>query len=130
MDSIQVCLLAIAGVTAITVIRKWNSDFLPLMRLCLAILLSAILLSLTAPLVSYLKNLTESTGLSGYAEFLFKALAIAILTQFCAELCRESGESGAANGVELAGKAEILLISLPLINEILSTAKELFSMAV
>ena len=122
MDSIQVCLLAIAGVTAITVIRKWNSDFLPLMRLCLAILLSAILLSLTAPLVSYVKSLTESTGLSGYAEFLFKALAIAILTQFCAELCRESGESGAANGVELAGKAELLLLCL-------SPLKELFALA-
>lgn len=127
MDSIRICLLAIAGVTAITVIRKWNADFLPLLRLCLAILLSTVVLSLAAPLVSYLKNLTESVGISAYAEFLFKALAIAILTQLCAELCRESGETGAANGVELAGKVEILLLCLPLINEILSTAKELLS---
>lgn len=125
----RICLLAIAGVVAITVIRKWNADFLPLIRLCIAILLSAIVLSLSAPLVSYLKNLTESTQIAGYAEFLFKALAIAILTQICAELCRESGESGVASGVELAGKVEILLISLPLINEILSTAKELLSIA-
>lgn len=129
MDSLRICLLAIAGVVTITVIRKWNADFLPLLRLCLAVILSAIVLSLSAPLVSYLKALTESAGIAGYAEFLFKALAVAILTQVCAELCRESGESGVASGVELAGKVEILLISLPLINEILATAKELLSMA-
>lgn len=129
MDSVKICLLAIAGVTAVTVIRKWNSDFLPLVRLCLAVMISAIVLSLAAPLVSYLKNLTEISGISGYAEFLLKALGIAVLTQCCAELCRESGESGAASGVELAGKVEILLLSLPLINEILATAKELLAMA-
>ena len=63
------------------------------------------------------------------AEFLLKALGIAVLTQCCAELCRESGESGVANGVELAGKVEILLLALPLIAEILSTARELLSLA-
>jgi len=129
MDSIRICLLAVAGVTVITLIRKWNSDFLPLIRLCIAILFSAVILSVAAPLVSYLRNLTELSGVSGYAEFLCKALGIAFLTQCCAELCRESGENGAANGVELVGKVEILLLSLPLINEILSTAKELLAMA-
>lgn len=129
MDSIRICLLAVAGVTAVTLIRKWNADFLPLMRLCLAVLLSAVVLSLAAPAVSYLRNLTELAGVSGYAELLLKALSVAVLTQCCAELCRESGESGAATGVELAGKVEILLLSLPLINEILSTAKELLAIA-
>ena len=59
MDSIRICLLAVAGVTVITIIRKWNADFLPLVRLCLAILLAAVVFSLSAPVVDYLKNLTE-----------------------------------------------------------------------
>ena len=129
MDSLRICLLAVAGVTVITVIRKWNSDFLPLVRLCLALLLAAVALALAAPVVDYLRELTALSGIPGYAEFLFKALGIAVLTQCCAALCRESGEVGAAGGVELAGKLEILLLSLPLINEILSTARELLNMA-
>ena len=128
MDSLRVCLLALIGVTAITVIRKWNSDFLPLIRLTLSALISAAVISLASPIVSYLQNLTEASEIAGYAEFLFKALGVAILTQCCAELCRESGESGAASGVELAGRVEILLISLPLINELLATAKELLEL--
>lgn len=129
MESIRICLLAVTGVTAITLIRKWSADFLPLIRLALAVLVAAVVITLSSPIVTYLQNLTDATGIAPYAELLFKALGISILTQCCAELCRESGEGGAASGVELAGKVEILLISLPLINELLSTAKELFALA-
>jgi stage III sporulation protein AD len=55
-------------------------------------------------------------------------MGIALLTQFCADVCRESGESGAASTVELTGKMEILLLCLPLLDEILSAARELLSL--
>ena len=128
MDSLRICLFAVAGVTAATLIRKWSADFLPLVRLAITVLFSALVIGMATPILTYLKNLTELSGISGYAELLLKALGIAVLTQTCAELCRESGEMGAANGVELAGKMELLLLSLPLINELLSTAKELFEL--
>ncbi len=129
MDSIRICMLALTGVTAITLVKKWSSDFLPLLRLCMAILLSAVLLSLAAPTVAYIKSLTETGGISGYAAVLLRALGVAVLTECCAELCRESGEGGIATGVELAGRLEILLLSLPLIGEILDTAKQLLTLA-
>lgn len=125
MDSIQIMMLAVAGVTAISVIKKWSSDFLPFLRTALTVLLVVAVFSWLSPLVAYLKNLTETAGLAEHAAFLFKALGIAWLTQCCADLCRESGENGAANGVELAGKVEILLLSLPLLNEVLEIAKGL-----
>ncbi|MBR7098337.1 MAG: hypothetical protein IKC59_02890 [Clostridia bacterium] len=125
MNSIQVMMLAVVGVTAISIIKNWNSDFLPLLRMALAVLLAAAVFSWLSPLIVYLKNLTETAGLAEHAVFLFKALGIAWLTQCCADLCRESGENGAASGVELAGKVEILLLSLPLLNEVLEIAKGL-----
>lgn len=125
----QICLLAVIGVTAVVLIRQWKAEFAPLMRLGLAILFAGTVIAMSAPLVSYIGTLTENAGVSGYAEFLLKALGIAILTQCCAELCRESGEGGVAMGVELAGKIEILLLALPLIGEILSTVRELLSLS-
>ena len=50
------------------------------------------------------------------------------MTQYVADICRESGESAAASGVETVGKLEILLLSLPLIDEILRVAERLLSM--
>ncbi len=129
MNSIQICMLAVAGITAITVIKKWNSDFLPLLRVALTVLLTAVALTRIAPLTAYLKQLTELSGVTESAEFLFKALGIAWLTQCCADVCRESGESGVANGVELAGKLEILLLSLPLLNKLMEVVGQLLSLS-
>ena len=129
MDTVRICLFAVAGVTLAILLRQWRGEFVPLLRLALAAVFAGAIIAMSAPLVSYIRTLTEAAGVPGYAEFLLKALGIAVLTQCCAELCLESGESGVANGVELAGKVEILLLALPLIAEILSTARELLSLA-
>ena len=128
MSHVQICMLAVTGVTACVILRKWNADLLPLLRVALVVILAGVVLSWATPLVAYLKDLTGISVLSEYAEFLFKALGIAWLTQCCADICREGGESGAANGVELAGKVELLLLSLPLINDILKVTQELLSL--
>ncbi len=127
MDHGRICALAILGTVALTVLRKWNAELLPLARVAVAVMLAFGGLVLLAPTVSYLKDLSEKTGISGYVAPLFKALAVALLTHLCAELCRENGESGVANGVELAGQLEILLLCLPLISEILEVAERLLS---
>lgn len=129
MSTVQICLFAVTGVTLAVLVRQWKNEFLPLLRLALAVVLAAAVIAMSAPLVAYIRTLTADAGVSGYAEFLLKALGLTVLTQCCAELCRESGESGVANGVELAGKAEILLLALPMIGEILSAARELLSLA-
>jgi hypothetical protein len=50
-----------------------------------------------------------------------------LLTQLCADLCRQSGEASLAGGVALAGKAELLLLCLPLLKELIVIAQELLS---
>ena len=42
-------------------------------------------------------------------------------------ICRESGETGAASGVELAGKVEILLLSIPMLENVLNIVGELLN---
>ena len=127
MSTLQICLFAVTAVTLAVLLRQWKGEFVPLLRLAVAAVLAAAVIAMA--LVAYIRTLTENAGVSGYAEFLLKALGITVLTQCASELCRECGESGAAAGVELAGKVEILLLALPLIGEILSTARELLSLA-
>lgn len=130
MTSLKFCMLAVTGVTAAMIVKQWRADFLPLLRLALAVLLAVAAISNASPLIACLSELTGTEGISAHATTLLKALGIAILTQCCAELCRECGESGAATGVELTGKVEILLLSLPLVNEILESAKQLLSLGI
>ena len=122
-------MLALVGVCAALVIKQWKSDLLPLVRVAVLVGTGALILAMLSPLIAYLKELMIQSGIqSSHGELLFKALGIALLTQFCADVCRESGESGAASTVELTGKMEILLLCLPLLEEILSAARELLSL--
>ena len=128
MDSSKICLVAVTGVCLCVIVKQWKSDFLPLLRLALTVVFAGAILSLSVPLVSYLREMTSQAGLSAYAALLVKALGIAILTQCASDICRDAGESGVANGVELAGKAEILLLCLPLLGEIFASVKELLAL--
>ena len=101
---------------------------MPMVRTALCLTLTVGAISTASPLVAFLSELIKNDAVSSYAELLLKALGIAVLTQCCSELCRECGEGSAGSGVELIGKIEILLLSLPLINEILESARSLLAL--
>ncbi len=55
-----------------------------------------------------------------------RSLGIAVVAGCGADVCRDLGQDSVASGIELAGKAEIMLVCLPLITELLSLARSLF----
>lgn len=118
-------MLALIGITAAMLIKQWRSDLLPLIRLGTALLLAQAVLSASLPVLALLRSWLGANGLSEYVEVLMKALGVSILTQTCANACRECGESGIADGVEWIGRVEILLLSLPLLERLLSLSGEL-----
>ena len=67
---------------------------------------------------------SELSGAAGY-ESLYKALGIGLVSQFTSEICRDAGEGVLAERVEFLAKVEIVLLSLPLIGQILSLAGQI-----
>ena len=64
----------------------------------------------------------EETGLSlYYIKILIKAAGISIICDFASSFCRDAGNESLSKGVELLSKTAVLLISLPLIEEIINT---------
>lgn len=128
MSSLKICMLAMTAVCAVMVIKQWRHDLLPLLRLAAAVLLAQAVLSASLPLIGWMRSLLGENGLSAYAEVLMKGLGISILTQSCANLCRECGEGGIAEGVEWMGRVEILLLALPLLERLLGLTRELLAL--
>lgn len=120
-------MLAATALVLALLVKQWKSDFLPFVRLAVAIGFAILVITSAAPIVEYIEELIGNTAASEYVTILLKALGVAVLTQCCCEICKECGENGIATGVELVGKIELLLLALPLIHNILSLAKELFS---
>ncbi len=128
MTLIKICMLAVMGIAVTMVVKQWKADFLPLVRLGFLLLFGTLILSAATPLITYIRSLNESNELSDLTEVLFKALGIAILTQFASQICRECGESSIASGIELTGTVELLLLTVPFIDKILTMVRELLTM--
>lgn len=123
---VKLCGGAILLVVAILLLKQTKTDVWPLQWLGILLTAGAGLL-LLEPVLSWFRELSEANGIGNYTDCLLRALGVAFLTQGCADLCRQSGEASLASGVELAGKAELLLLALPLLRELLSVAGTLLS---
>lgn len=128
MTMLKICMVALLILTSSALIRGWKSDFLPLIRIGAILLFGSLLIASVQPLLSLITNLGTNTGVLQYMETILKGLGIVILTQIVSDICRDSGESTLAGYIETVGKLELLLLCIPLIEEILVTAQKLLEM--
>ena len=113
---------ALIALAAILALRGQKSEFAGMVSLAAGILLFGGAAEAFLPALREIGALLEGSALGGYAATLMKALGVTLAAQFTAELCRDAGEGALASRLELAGRAEILLLALPLIRELLALA--------
>ena len=69
--------------------------------------------------------LSTHASLSEAAAGVLKITGVAFLMGVASDVCRELGENGAARGVMLAGRVEMLCIALPYLEKIIALGVEL-----
>ena len=125
--SVKICFFAILCTVVGVVIKHLRPEFSPFVRIAGSVVVSTLAISIILPIITYITSLFEGSSLGEYGGIVIKALGIALLTQMCADICRDSGEGSAAAGVELMGRLEILLLCLPMLEDILSTVREVMA---
>ena len=82
--------------------------------------------SYISPLINEINDMLQKTAASGkYAAVLIKTVGICGLCRFTSGSCRDMGENGLAAKVEFASKAAVAVMSLPLVEEIITTSLKL-----
>lgn len=120
---------ALVGTVLALILGQYRPEFRMLVAIGVSLLLMGMVLTQITPVLDEIRNAVELTGMPGdYAAVLFKAVGICLLTQLAGDVCRDSGESSIATKVELAGRTAILLLTLPMIREVLSWAWEIMNL--
>ena len=55
------------------------------------------------------------SGSTDYLGFLFKAVGITYVCEFCASICKDAGYGAIAGQIEIFGKLSVLLMGLPVL---------------
>ena len=118
----KVCAVSVLCGVAAMILKPLRGEFAALLGIGGGIL---ILVAVTPALRQTLEetiSLFEGSEVGRYADVMLRALGIALLTRICADVCKETGQTSVASGVELAGKLTLLTLCLPMIGEIIGYA--------
>jgi hypothetical protein len=125
MGAVQLAGLALLCCMLLLLLRELRPALLPPIRVGITLITAGAAFALYAPVLTRIHTLFTATGATEYAAPLLRALGIATICELTATLCRDLGEGGVADGVQLFGRIEILVLCLPLVDRVLELAKEL-----
>ncbi len=113
--------VALIAAMLITLFRKWGSDFSTLLKVSAGAIVAAACVSGIAPIVEYVRDLGEASLPWETVEGMLRVLAVAMVTHICATICRDCGEATLGGYLEFGGKVEIIVLTLPMIKDIVET---------
>lgn len=119
---LKICGICVISVSCITIFKQLEKDRSTIIRLASVIVLSLAILTLSIPVIDYIKGIMPDSSVSEYVSVILKALGIAFLSSVCSSVCKDCGENTLSCYAELAGKIEIILLSLPIIKDIMDMA--------
>lgn len=126
MDMMAICAAAVVTAVSAAALKKYSPETAAVIGIAGGILIFLYILMNASPFIAEIKTLTESSGLKEeYGTVLLKTVGICAICRFTADCCRDTGQQAAASRVEFAAKLSILLLSLPLFENILTVALSL-----
>lgn len=120
--------LGIAAVTAVSVIfiKQYRPETALLLSVSGGILILLFCISDIADIFAKLREMLSEFSVDGAIfNVIIKSLGVCLVTDFAGNTCRDFGHLSLASGVEFAGKIVVLVLSLPIISEIVTVAVEL-----
>ncbi len=116
-----------AAISAVA-LKKYSPETSVVIAIAGGIIILLWVISETNPILSEINICISTAGIdSDYMEILLKSVGICFVCQFASDSCRDAGQNALASRVELASGITIILLALPLIENILSTATGLIS---
>ena len=113
--------VALCSLCAVLTVREVRRDFTPYLLMGTAVLLLLACLPGIGESVRFAGTLTAAAG-EGTVSVVLRALGVAWMTSAAGEICRGAGEGQLASWLETAGRVELLVLSLPLLQELLALA--------
>lgn len=123
---VKIALFALIALVVIVLLRQYHPEYALLAAtISGGIILVFLIVELTEPLYSLLKLLGDYGISKGHTNYILKSLGICIITKFSVDLCNDFGQTSLGAKVEMAGKITLLVISLPILQNILEVGLSL-----
>lgn len=126
MEILKIAALALCAVMLIVLVKNYKPEFGVFTAVACSVLILYFLADSLKYAFVYMSQLYGQLSFGkAYFPVIIKVLAIAYITEFTSQLCRDAGESSIASKVELAGKLVIFCVAIPVFASILGLVEQL-----
>lgn len=120
--------MTIVCVILYLVLSKESRDIATLLTITACCLIAAAAFRYLDTVLDFVHRLTGISKLdSDTVQILLKATGISILSEFCAMICNDAGNSALGKGIQLLSAATVLWLSLPLLTSLVEVVNHLLS---
>lgn len=122
MDIIKVVSFAFVALFIFILLKDKKSDIATLVMLVAGATIFLLMIGELNEVITFINSIAKKAGINTvYIGIVLKILAIAYITSFCSEICKDSGASTIASKVEFAGKIMILALAIPILMAVLDS---------
>ena len=123
---LKIILIGLITCVATLIVKPIKSDFSIMIAIVGGIIIIFLIMNYLTGVFDLLKNIINLSGTnSNVYKFLIKIMAIGYLVEFTASLCSDTGNASLGDKVLLGGKIIILVMSLPILTNILHIIMDL-----
>lgn len=129
-DVLKLCGFGLLAVMLCVIVRQLKPESAVFVNIAAGAMILAAAVKTLSPSVRAISELASSAGISGeFAEVLIKALAISYITALSADVARDAGEAALGAKLELAGRASIAALSLPVFTSLAQIVNSLIAVS-
>lgn len=126
MEILKIAAVALTGVILASVMKTVNKEITIYIILATVIILFLSIIDKLWEAFRFLEGIYDNVTYGrSFFPVIIKVLAVAYITDFTAQLCRDSGENAIGSKVELAGKLMIFYLAMPVLSAILELISSL-----
>ena len=124
MNILQLVALAVLAAALAFVLRALGAKGAPALTVAAGLAFVAYAVARYGEAIAAIREMADRAGVSDGVGVVLRMIFVGILCAVAADICRDVGENTLATRVEVCGKAEILLLALPFLLELVNLALE------
>ena len=123
----EICAVGVIASAAVMLLRDSGTPHPEAIVLILGVIVVGRAVAGLGVVVAFVSEISEDSTVSSYVTLMLKAAGIAYVADFASGICRDSGSSSVGEYVNIAAKTEILLLSIPVVRELLALSLGMLS---
>lgn len=125
MSFTAIMILAIVVALMATMFKQGKSEYGMFLVILASLSLFLLILTEMQTVIETIRDIRQYLMLEeSYLNILVKMIGIAYLTQFSADICRDSGYQTLSNQIQIFGKISVLAVSMPILLSLLENIEQ------